>query len=198
MGIGAGTKNVSGEAVAKLEVSFPTDIQHKIAFLLEDTLSKFIISYDIVEIENNLASIGSGMIGKLPRAMNSLKFLSFLKKQMNASCIKHTVLLDKKIKKVAVCGGSGGFLLSHAIRQQADIFITADYKYHEFFDANGQIIIADIGHYESEQFTNELLYGLLKQKFRNFASQITEHNTCLLYTSPSPRDATLSRMPSSA
>ncbi len=177
MGIGAGTKNVSGEAVAKLEVSFPTDIQHKIAFLLEDTLSKFIISYDIVEIENNLASIGSGMIGKLPTAMNSLKFLSFLKKQMNASCIKHTALLDKKIKNVAVCGGSGGFLLSDAIRQGADIFITADYKYHEFFDANGQIIIADIGHYESEQFTNELLYGLLKQKFRNFATQITEHNT---------------------
>ncbi len=176
-GIGAGTKNVIGEAVAKLELSFPSNIQHKITFLLDNKLSKCINSYDIMGIENNLATVGSGMIGKLPTAMTNLQFLSFLKEKMNATCIKHTELLGKKIKKVAVCGGSGGFLLSHAIRQQADIFITADYKYHEFFDADKQIIIADIGHYESEQFTNELLYGVLKQKFRNFATQITEHNT---------------------
>jgi len=177
MGIGAGTRKNSGEAVAKLELSFPINHQSKITHLLDNTLSKSVINYDIVEIDNSSEAIGSGMIGKLPTAMNSVKFLTFLKKQMNASCIKHTALLGRKIKKVAVCGGSGGFLLTHAIRQQADIFITADYKYHEFFDADGQIIIADIGHYESEQFTNELLYGLLKQKFRNFATQITEHNT---------------------
>ncbi len=176
-GIGAGTKNVTGEAVAKLEVSFTVDLQYKITSLLENTLSKSIISYDIVAIENSLATVGSGMIGKLPTAMTNLQFLSFLKEKMNTTCIKHTAFLDKEIKKVAVCGGSGGFLLPYAIRQGADIFITADYKYHEFFDADGQIIIADIGHYESEQFTNELLYGLLKQKFRNFATQITEHNT---------------------
>ncbi len=176
-GIGAGTKELTGEAVAKLELAFPADLLHKISFLLDDTLSKHILSYDIVAVENSLATIGSGMIGKLPRAMTNLQFLSFLKEKMNTTCIKHTAFLDRKIKKVAVCGGSGGFLLPYAIREQADIFITADYKYHEFFDADGQIIIADIGHYESEQFTNELLYGLLRQKFRNFATQITEHNT---------------------
>ena len=117
------------------------------------------------------------MIGVLPKAVDELAFLAHLQSSMKVSCIKHTALLGRKISKVAVCGGAGGFLLSHAIRQQADIFITSDYKYHEFFDADGQIIIADIGHYESEQYTMELIYELLSQKFRNFAARITKVNT---------------------
>ena len=96
---------------------------------------------------------------------------------MNAGCIKYTKLRRKKISKVALCGGSGGFLLKDAIRQGADIFITSDYKYHEFFDAEGKIVIADIGHFESEQYTIELLFDIITEKFSNFAAYFTEINT---------------------
>jgi len=175
--IGAGTTVDKGVAKAKMEVLFPSPIQHSIVRTLEAIVPKKLLEYDIVSTENTLSTVGSGMIGELPKAMSEKDFLAYLKKKMKVSCIKHTALFKKSIQKVAVCGGAGGFLLKQAIRQQADIFITADYKYHEFFDADGKIIIADIGHYESEQFTMDLLSGLLKQKFRNFAPRITKVNT---------------------
>jgi putative NIF3 family GTP cyclohydrolase 1 type 2 len=85
--------------------------------------------------------------------------------------------LNKKISKVAVCGGAGSFLLKNAISQKADIFITGDFKYHEFFDAEDRIVIADVGHYESEQFTSKIIADKLKEKFTNFAIRLTEINT---------------------
>ena len=89
---------------------------------------------------------------------------------MNVSVIRHTpLLLDRPVQKVAVCGGAGSFLLPEAISQGVDVFISADFKYHEFFDADGKIIIADIGHYESEQFTQELFIEVLRKKFNTFA-----------------------------
>jgi len=117
------------------------------------------------------------MIGELSKSMKEKSFLKYLKEKLQVTCIKHTALSDKNIKKVAFCGGAGGFLLKQAIRQQADIFITADYKYHEFFDADNKIIIADVGHYESEQFTINLLHEVLTQKFSNFAAHCTKVNT---------------------
>ena len=96
---------------------------------------------------------------------------------MQTDCIRHTSLVNSEIKKVAVCGGSGSFLLSNAIASGADIFITADFKYHDFFDADNSIIIADIGHYESEQFTKDLIYDLLVKKFTKFAVQLSKVNT---------------------
>ncbi|MDP5140735.1 MAG: Nif3-like dinuclear metal center hexameric protein, partial [Spirosomaceae bacterium] len=104
-------------------------------------------------------------------------FLSYLKKNLEVSVIRHTDLLSEKISKVAVCGGSGSFMLQDAIAAGADIFITADFKYHEFFDAEDKIIIADIGHFESEQFTKELLQDIICQKFPNFATYLSEVNT---------------------
>lgn len=121
--------------------------------------------------------VGSGMIGNLSRPMEEKAFLALLKEQMQTDCVRHTRLLGKPVQRVAVCGGSGGFLLPHARRQMADVFVTADYKYHEFFDADDQLIIADIGHFESEQFTRDLLYDLLSKKFPNFAVQISQVNT---------------------
>ena len=96
---------------------------------------------------------------------------------MKADGIRFTALRDKKIKKIAFCGGSGSFLLGDAIKNGADIFITADFKYHQFFDAENRIVIADIGHYETEQFTMELFYEILKKKFSTFAVLITKNNT---------------------
>ncbi len=121
--------------------------------------------------------IGSGMIGFLPEAMDEKTFLGYLKERMQVNCVRHTQLLNKPIKKVAVCGGAGSFLLGQAIRKEADIFITGDFKYHEFFDADHHLIIADIGHYESEQFTIDLLSNIIQNNFSIFAVRKTSVNT---------------------
>lgn len=119
------------------------------------------------------SKIGGGMIGKLQSPMEAMEFLQHLKQSMHVNTIKYTDTLARKVSKVAVCGGAGGFLLDAAVAAGADIFITSDYKYHEYFDADGRIIIADIGHYESEQFTVDLLQQLISNKFRTFAAQCT-------------------------
>lgn len=134
-------------------------------------------SIEISEVENKSRYVGSGMIGELPKPLDEMAFLKHLKKVMQVGCVKYTQLLNRPIQKVALCGGAGGFLLSTAIAKGADIFITADYKYHEFFDADGKIVIADIGHYESEQFTIELLFEIISEKFSNFAAYCTKVNT---------------------
>lgn len=121
--------------------------------------------------------IGAGVVGHLAQAMEEKDFLRFLKKEMQTDCIRHTAFLGKPIQKIALCGGSGSFLLKDAIRAGADVFITGDFKYHEFFDAEGKIIIADIGHFESEQFTIPLIYRYLSEKFPTFALHFTETNT---------------------
>ncbi|MCL4161250.1 UNVERIFIED_CONTAM: hypothetical protein GTU68_020608, partial [Idotea baltica] len=110
-----------------------------------------------MELVNDLQIVGSGAIGILEKPLAAKEFLSFLKTNMAVSVIKHTNILSETIQRVALCGGSGGFLLNNAIAAKADIFITSDYKYHEYFDADKKIVIADIGHYESEQFTKELI-----------------------------------------
>lgn len=129
------------------------------------------------EIVNPEQTIGAGIIGTLAEPMEEMAFLEHLKATMQTGCVRYTPLRNKMVHKVAVCGGSGSFLLSKAVQEKADIYITGDFKYHEFFDAEGRIIIADIGHFESEQFTIELLYELISGKFSNFALHCTEVNT---------------------
>ncbi|MEM1120700.1 MAG: Nif3-like dinuclear metal center hexameric protein [Bacteroidota bacterium] len=175
--LGASTQNGQGLAAVKLEVLFPLALSGRVHGILTTFEQTQAIQYELTDVQNSNQQIGSGMIGELPKAMSEKAFLKYLKKQMQVTCVKHTALFDKPIRKVAYCGGSGGFLLRKAIGQKADIFITADYKYHEFFDADGQIIIADIGHYESEQFTINLLHEVLTQKFSNFAAHCTKVNT---------------------
>ncbi|MFM2049134.1 MAG: hypothetical protein RI955_1682 [Bacteroidota bacterium] len=135
------------------------------------------VAYDIYALENNHQQIGAGLIGELENEMDELSFLNDTKKTMQTDCIRHSHFIHKKIKKVAVCGGSGSFLLQKAIQSGADAFITGDFKYHEFFDADNKILIADIGHYESEQFTIDLLYDYLSKKNHTFALLKTKINT---------------------
>lgn len=127
------------------------------------------VAYEITTLENKNQQIGMGMIGELSIPVDETNFLNFVKEKMNVSCIRHSELLGKKIKKVAVLGGSGAFAIEHAIKAGADIYITSDIKYHEFYKAESKIVIADIGHYESEQFTKSLLVRYLTKKFPNFA-----------------------------
>jgi len=121
--------------------------------------------------------VGLGSIGDFDFVMNDTECLAFIKDRMEVKVIRHTALLESRIKTVAVCGGSGASLLPAAIAQGADMYISADFKYHEFFDANNEIIIADIGHFESEQFTIKLLHKILSKKFSNFALFCTSVNT---------------------
>lgn len=135
------------------------------------------VAYDLVPLNNLNSYEGSGMIGSLAQPMPSTDFLQLLKDRFHTGCIRHTALVRDNIQTVAFCGGSGSFLLPQAIRQKADIYITGDFKYHEFFDAENHLIIADIGHYESEQFTPNLLNRILKKKFINFAPHLSEVST---------------------
>ena len=135
------------------------------------------VAYELIPLSNTNQQIGAGMVGVLPQLMAEGDFLAHVKKQMKTECIRHTVLRGRAVQRVALCGGSGSFLLPEAIRSGADIFITGDYKYHQFFDAEREIIIADIGHYESEQFTSEIFEAILKEKFPTFAILLSNINT---------------------
>ncbi len=121
--------------------------------------------------------IGSGAVGTLENPMSENAFLKGLKDTLGLNTIKHTKLLGNPITKVALCGGSGRFLLEDAKQAGADVFISSDFKYHEYFDADNQIVIADIGHFESEQHTIRLIHEILTNKFSNFASHYTKVNT---------------------
>jgi dinuclear metal center YbgI/SA1388 family protein len=161
----------------RIEVILPAHLENQVLNAMRKAHPYEEVAYYLHLLENENQEVGSGMIGNLSEPISEQEFLKHLKKQMQLTCIRHTQLLGKKVKKVAVCGGAGGFLLRHAIASGADFFITSDYKYHEFFDADGQIVIADIGHYESEQFTKELLAERIAKKFTNLTLHISEINT---------------------
>lgn len=136
-----------------------------------------LVNLSILSPKNDDGTVGSGMMGELPEAMSESTFLHHLKLNMRTGAIKHTQLLDIPVKTVAVCGGAGGFLLGAAKASGAQVFVTSDYKYHEFFDADGDIVICDIGHYESEQYTTQLLAEVLTKKFSTFAVLCTSRTT---------------------
>lgn len=121
--------------------------------------------------------VGAGLLGRLPGALDEIAFLRHVKTALRTACVRHTALRGRPVRNVAVCGGAGSFLLPDALRAGADAFVTADCKYHEFFDAENHLVIADVGHFESEQFTIELLYGLIREKFPTFALHCAEVNT---------------------
>jgi len=165
------------EKEIKVETIFPAYLERGLVTALLEAHPYEEVAYDIVPLDNDLPRVGSGMIGELPQPADEKAFLQTIKKTFKTGCVRHTHYTGKKIKKAAVCGGSGSFLLTDAIRAGADIFITADFKYHDFFDADGRIIIADIGHYESERFTTELFYEVLRKNFDNFALLFSETST---------------------
>ncbi len=139
------------------------------------------VAYNVVTTDNIHQNIGMGMIGELPKPIDETTFLSFLKKRMNINCVRHSSLLRKPIKKVAVLGGSGSFGIPNAINSKADIYISSDFKYHDFFKSEKRILLADIGHYESEQFTKNLLVEYLTKKITNFAVILSEKSTNPIY-----------------
>ncbi|RVU01433.1 Nif3-like dinuclear metal center hexameric protein [Mucilaginibacter limnophilus] len=165
------------ENEVRIETVYPANLESKILVALIMAHPYEEVAYDLYTLTNRHQQVGSGMIGELETPLDEKAFLQHIKEKMRTGAIRHTELRGKSVKKVAVCGGAGGFLLKQAIAAGADVFVTADYKYHEFFDAEGKIVIADIGHFESEQFTQQLLFEIIRKKFATFAVRLTTINT---------------------
>ncbi len=173
-----GEKNkLHHEQETRIEVIYPNYKEMEVVDALISSHPYEKVAYDIFQLENQYHEFGSGLIGELSIEINELDFLNKLKSIFDIKVIKHSKLLNKPIKRVAVCGGSGSFLINNAKTRGADIFITGDVKYHDYFEAENEMIIADIGHYESEQFTKDLIHSILIKKIPNFALQISEQNT---------------------
>jgi dinuclear metal center YbgI/SA1388 family protein len=157
------------EQEARLEVIYPTEIENELVAALKSAHPYEEVAYDLVALQNSDPGIGTGLVGELPDEMDEISVLGLLRERFNLKVIRHTPLTGRMVKKVALCGGAGSFLISNALRTGAEFFVTADLKYHEFFGAESRIVIADIGHFESEQFTCDLLFERLQEKFLNFA-----------------------------
>lgn len=161
----------------KIELIFPTHMKAGILSALKAAHPYEEVAYYVQSVQNEHQEVGSGQIGDLVQPLTQEAFLQHLKTQINVSMIKYTALTAEKIQKVAVCGGAGSFLLKDALQAGADAFVTSDFKYHEFFDAERKIMIADIGHYESEAYTKDLICAYIREKFPNIATYLSEVNT---------------------
>ena len=154
----------------KIEVTFEKHLEQKILKALFNAHSYEEIAYEIYSLENAHQNIGLGMIGELKEPMKEKDFLLFVKEKMQTGGIRHSEFTGKPIQKVAVLGGSGSFAIKNALAAGADAFLTADLKYHNFYEAENQLLLADIGHFESERYTKNYIVDFLRKKILNFAS----------------------------
>ena len=165
------------EPETQLHLTFPADRQAAVLAALSAHHPYEEIAYELTTLENAYAHRGMGMVGELEAPMEASRFLDRVKERLHAPVVRHTELTGKPIRKVAVLGGSGAFAIPAAKAAGADLLLTADIKYHQFFQAEGQLVLADVGHFETEQFTKNLLYDYLTEKIPNFAISLSEVNT---------------------
>ncbi|SHJ50829.1 Nif3-like dinuclear metal center hexameric protein [Pseudozobellia thermophila] len=165
------------EKEVQVNVVFPKVREAKVVRALLEAHPYEEVAYEIYTTNNTDRHIGMGMIGSLKEPANEIDFLKTVKRKMNAPVVRHSPLLGKPVEKVAVLGGSGAFAIEAAKAAGADVFISADIKYHEFYKAENKMLIADIGHYETEQFTKNLLVDYLTKKIPNFAIRLSESKT---------------------
>ena len=183
--VGSRGKLHFGEEV-EVGMTFAKHLEKKILTALFSAHPYEEVAYEITTLDNLNQGIGMGMVGELPIPISETDFLESLKKTMNTDCVRYSTLRGGDVKKVAVLGGSGSFAIEAAIAAKADVFVSADFKYHDFFRAEGKIVLADIGHYESEQFTKELLYSFLKKKLINFAPSLPKGKVMISETNTNP------------
>lgn len=160
-----------------ISLTFQSHLESKILNALFKNHPYEEVAFEIIQLDNQNQHIGLGMIGNLSNPLSEKAFINLLKATFNAKGIRHSNLLNKKIKSVAVLGGSGSFAIEAAKQAKADVYVTADLKYHDFFKAENNLVLFDIGHYESEQFTKNLIVDYLTKKFRNFAIVLSKINT---------------------
>jgi len=161
----------------RLEVIFENHKQNDVLNALKNAHPYEEVAYYLHSLENNYQLIGSGMIGEFEQPINWEDFIQKVKLTFLVPTIKHTKKTNNMVKRIAFCGGSGSFLLKNAISEKADVFLSADFTYHKFFDADNKIVICDIGHFETEQFTPELFYDIIKENFPKFAVHLSKINT---------------------
>ncbi len=155
------------EPEVRIEVILPRSILPRVVKALTNAHPYEEVAYDIYPLLNGYQQMGMGVVGTLDTPLPELEFLTLLKKTFSAGVVRYSPPTGRPVKRVAVCGGSGASLLKQAINANADAFVTADFKYHQFFDAEGRILIADIGHYESEQFTIEIFLIIYRKNSLN-------------------------------
>ncbi len=165
------------EKETQINVIYSFEKEQKVLEALFNAHSYEEVAYEIFALENINQDIGIGMVGTLEDETDEIDFLEYVKEKMNASVVRYSKLLGKKVKRVAVLGGSGAFAISAAKKAKADVFVTSDLKYHQFFEAENQLVLADIGHFETEQFTKDLLVDYLTKKIPNFAVSLSESKT---------------------
>lgn len=170
-------KELHFEEEIRIETIYPTYMEKKILEAMFKAHPYEEVAYDIYPLENEDSLAGAGIIGFLKKPTNPIDFLNNIKETFNATCLKYSAINKKNIEKVALCGGSGSFLTGEAVKQKADIFISAEFKHNHFIEAVDNIIIADIGHYESEYFAKELICKIITKKFSNFAVEISKKDT---------------------
>jgi dinuclear metal center YbgI/SA1388 family protein len=164
------------EDETRIEVIFPFFLEKELISALIENHPYEEVAYDIYCLKNRYEKSGSGLVGELEEEKELIDFLTKIKEVIGIPIIRHTLPTGKKIKRVALCSGSGSFLIREAINQKADLFLTSDIKYHDFFKVQDDLVLADIGHYESEQFVKEWIYSVLIEKFSTFAVLISETN----------------------
>jgi len=165
------------EEEIQLNITFSKHLESSVVQTLKKAHPYEEVAYEITSLENKNQQIGIGMLGELEEEVSEDKFIQELKKTFNCGVVRHSAFREKPIKKVAVLGGSGAFAIPNAMAKKADIYITADLKYHDFYKAEGKLVLADIGHYESEQYTKDLIHSYLTKKFPNFAIVLSQKNT---------------------
>ena len=161
----------------RIEVILPDFLQNAVLRALKNAHPYEEVAYDFYPLNNENQLVGSGMVGNLPSPIDSKAFLELLQSRFGLSVVKHSPIVKEKVQKIAICGGSGSFLIPDAKSAKADFFVSSDIKYHDFFEADGQMVIADIGHWESEQYTVDLVFAEITAKFPNFAVLKTAINT---------------------
>lgn len=167
---------IQGEEI-KIEVTFEKYLENKILKALFKSHVYEEVAYEIYELQNKHQNIGLGMIGELKNPMNEKEFLLFAKEKMQCGGIRHSQFIGKDIKKVAVLGGAGSFAIKNAIQAGADAYLTADLKYHQFYEAENKLLLVDIGHFESERYTKNYIVEYLRKKILNFAVILSEENS---------------------
>jgi len=170
----------------KIEVTFEKHLQSKIIKALFSNHVYEEVAYEIYELQNTHQNIGLGMIGELENPMSESEFMTFVKDKMQCGGIRHSAFTEKKVSKVAVLGGSGSFAIKNAIQAGADVFLTADLKYHNFYEAENQLVLADIGHFESERYTKNYIVDFLKEKITNFAPNLSQDRIVLSEENTNP------------
>jgi dinuclear metal center YbgI/SA1388 family protein len=165
------------EKEVRFETVIPTHLKNNVIKALTDAHPYEEVAYDIIALENSYDEAGLGCVGELPEAVDELEFIRSVSGIFDAQGVRYSAITGKQVKRVALCGGAGADLVEEAIKEKADAFVTSDLKYHDFFKGENQMVLVDIGHYESEKYSREILYALIIKKFPTFAVRFSETNT---------------------